>query len=244
MTSLVATLALLAGAQAAPTPAQLISDVFAKYHAAQKISGQIVLTQSIGQQSGALVTTLQLERPGKLYIRQVRQTANPVQWLVTCDGNTFSYDEPLPAELRKQRLVENLRVWDAKAKKFNPLTLKDAYAAAVKSLGDRSAPLDIAIARVEDLRAMRLQWSKLKYEGLVDRGDQKAHLVTGDWHEYGDAPATGTFRMVISEGRELLQYAVAEPVSVSGVVQTVVSTWNVNLKLDGEVDQSLFKVIL
>jgi outer membrane lipoprotein-sorting protein len=239
------TIALIAAAvlmpQGAPTPGKLISDMLAKYNSAKTVSGTIGLSQSAGQQGGTLGTTIHFERPGKLYIHQRKTQPAPKEWLVVSDGKLFSYDEPDRGDAPRKRLMESMTPLDRMTQKKQQLTIKEVYAAAALSLGDRSAPLDILISRPQDLQAIRLQWVNLKYSGETEINGEKLHVIEGDWKEYGDAPVSGKFRMLLSHGSDLRQYAISENFRINGAVTQVVSIWNVNVAVDGSVDQALFK---
>lgn len=219
-----------------PSPAKLLTDMFAKYAAAKSLSGSITLTQGTERETGQIVTELAYERPAKLYVRQSRTTQSRRVWLVTSDGKYFSYGKPDAGV--GGRLVEPV------SNSRRTLDLAGIYAATSASLGDRSVPLDIAISRREDLTAIRSQWATLEYVGKKELGGETVHVIEGKWREYGEAPATGKFTICIGLDSDLRVYAVTEPISIGGAVQNVVSRWDVQLKVDARVDASVFKVVL
>lgn len=219
-----------------PSPAKLLTDMFAKYSAAKSLVGTITLTQGTERESGTISTELAYERPAKLFIKQTRSTQSRRIWLVTSDGKHFSYGKPDAGV--GGRLVEPV------SNSRRTLDLAGIYAATSASLGDRSVPLDIAISRREDLNAIRSQWATLEYAGTKELGGETVHVIEGKWREYGEAPATGKFTICIGQDSDLRVYAVTEPISVGGAVLNVVSRWDVHLKVDGKVDASLFKVVL
>ncbi len=223
----------------APNSAQLISAMLAKYAAARSLTGTITLTQSAMDHAGQLRTTLQFELPSKLYLRQDLATGQGRTWLVTSDGKYFSYDVPkLPWQDRGTRLVEPV-VYRGRTQ-----SVREIYAASALSLGDRSAPLDIAIGRNEDLRYLKNQWASLRYQGRTKLRDEDVHVIMGDWREYGDAPASGQFRMMLSESGDLRQYALSENFALPTVGQkNVVSIWDVRLEVDAKPDPNLFKLV-
>lgn len=222
----------------APNPAQMLSEMIAKYSAAKSLVGTITLSQSAMNQTGQIRTYFQFEYPSKLYIRQDMTTGTGGRWLVTSDGKFFSYDVPkLPWQDKGTRLVEPV-VFQGKT-----LGVRDIYAAASLSLGDRSAPLDIAIGRSEDLRYLRNQWATLRYQGTTRLGEEEVHVIMGDWREYGDAPVSGQFRIMLNANNELRQYALSENFALPTVGQkNVVSIWDVRIDLLAKPDSGLFKL--
>ncbi len=226
----------------APSPAQIVSKMIGRYNAAQTLSGKIQLTSMIKGQGGSLVTKVQFELPSKLYIRQEKLYGDGRIWLVTSDGKRFSYEPPPglpPGKTQVNRLIEPINLKDGKS-----LTVRDVYAASVASIGDRSPVLDIAIGRKEDLEYLRFQWATLRYEGVTRYGDEEVHAISGDWREYGTAPVTGQFRMLINEAGDLRQYVISEKVNLETAgTQRLDSVWDVQLQVNGAVDPALFKLV-
>ncbi len=219
------------------SPSELISRMLQRYSSARSLTGSIVLSVTTMGQTAQARTDVQFELPSKLYLRQSRATAS---CLVTSDGKRFSYDAPkLTWHDKGVRLVEPVSLSNGKT-----LAVRDIYAAATASLIDRSAPLDIAIGRREDLEFLRRQWATLRYQGKVSHDGAEVHAITGDWKEYGDAPRTsGSFRMLISDSGDLKQYAVSETVDVPPLGnKTVVSVWEVSLTVNGKPNAELFRV--
>jgi hypothetical protein len=212
--------------------------MFAKFAGAQTLTGRIVLTQGAMNQSGQLVTEVQYERPSKLFIRQTKGTSS-TSVTVASDGKLFTYPAPkLPWQSEGTRLFESVKVRD------KTLTIGDIYSASGLSLIDRCAPLDIAIGRKEDLDFLRRQWATLEYKGTADRSGETVHVIMGSWRDYGNAPVTGQFRMLLSQDAELREYAVSEGVNIPdlGTRTTVMSVWDVKLQINGKPDPALFKV--
>lgn len=224
-----------------PSPSKLISTMLAKYAAAKTVVGTIKLTQAAGSESGVIETSLQFERPGKLVIRQVQAKSPPRVWLVTCDGKHFSYDPPSKEEgARLPRLVESVK------KDTGTMKLEDVYRASVLSLGDRSAPLDLVIGHREDLVFVTGQWATLTYGGKVKLGEADCHKIRGTWKEFPKGPAAGRFELWLDGNNEIRRYVVEQNVVVDANLAPlrVVSVWDVNLKIGGTPDESLFKVAL
>lgn len=239
MNTLVVLAALLAPGQDR-TPSQLVSAMLARYNGAQSMTGSITFTQSAGDSSGQIVTQLQFERPAKLYIRQEKKTANAQVRIITCDGKHFTYDKPNDGYgFGSGRLIEPVKVGNLN------LTLGEIYAiSAAKSIPDRSVPLDIAIGRKEDLEFIRSQWTNLRAGPSKEQGGEALSIVMGDWREYGSAPVTGRFQLSIGPSGDLRQYAIQETLVVEGQQISVLSRWDVDLKVNGAPDQKLFKLVL
>lgn len=236
-------------AQDAPDAKTLVEKMLARYHAAKTLTGTIKLTVSTKEGSAALDTTLQYERPNKLYIFQRKRVANPdpespSQWLVTSDGTMFSYNVPndrfhAAPTLRLVEPVNNQRV------KLEH-DLASIYSAASKSIGDRSMPLDVAVAGKEDLLYRAGQWASRQLQGTKEIAGKTAYLVGGNFRPYNGAEVIGKYQMAITADGELLNYIEEQYIGVEGRPDPVriVSTWEVQLQIDGQVNQALFKVVV
>jgi hypothetical protein len=217
----------------------LISKMLAYYSSAKTMTGTITQTVKVGNASEvALVTTLQFEKPSKLYLRQQKKAGNRRVWLTVSNGKEFSYNPPslgLSIDDPNRRLLEP--VVENNVTKY----VKDIYVAAASGLGDRSAPLDIAIGRNEDLRFLRDQWQTVEYKGTTDYEDLQVHVILGQWRQYGNVPASGQYRMFITDGGELKQFARSETLqNDAGQTMPVFTTWDVKLVKNGKVDPALF----
>src|SRR5579862_8720306 len=82
-------------AQTETSPAKtLISKMLAYYFSANTLTGNIVLTAAAGGGHTTWNTTVQFERPSKLYIQQARVNGPSEAWYITSDGKVFSYAAP------------------------------------------------------------------------------------------------------------------------------------------------------
>ncbi|MCB8933468.1 MAG: hypothetical protein M9921_00830 [Fimbriimonadaceae bacterium] len=241
---MIALLTVSVGAQesAKVSASGLVSRMLGRYSAASSMTGTIRFTQSAQRNSVTIETTLQYEKPSKLYIRQQLRSSEPMTWLVVSDGTQFSYNTPenLPGAANLPRLVEQVKQNDV------TLDTRGIYKAAASSIGDRSAPLDIVIGDPDDLKGLTFQWATLEYRGQVLVGDERLDLIAGRWRPYGTAPAHGTYEMYLTPSGELRRYVVVETVGAGPENPTVIevrSVWDVNLKIDGKVDPALFKVV-
>lgn len=243
MTTILAIAVAMAPGFAAPaaqgdgaSAASILTKMFARYGDAKTLKGTIVLTQSIGNQGGQLKTDIQFEYPSKLYLRQEKEFVKKETWLVTSDGKHFSYAAPYGPG-KGQRLIEPIRLATG-----TTLTVRDIYAAVTASIGDRSAPLDLAISRKEDLNYLRGQWASLTLDGAKDLNGEEVYAISGNWREYQTAPVSGRFQIFVSKEGDLKRYAIEESVKLDNSYR-VVSVWEVNLKINGEVDDKLFKLV-
>lgn len=220
----------------AETPAALVSKMLARYSSAQTLVGTIVFVQSAAGASVTTTTHVQYEKPSKLYVRQVRASSDPAESSITCDGARFSYDVPKDvAATPGQRLIETVEQGGVR------LDVKEIYAASGRSLIDRSAPLDIAISRLEDLKFLRNQWATVESLGKTEQDGEVRQMVGGQWREYGTAAVSGRYTMWIGPQGDLRQYEVRERLAVRDQAATeVVSSWQVKLTVNGKPDPALF----
>lgn len=221
-------------------PGELVSRMLAYYNDAETLTGTIVMLVKDNAGSVAVTTQIQYEKPNKLYIKQQKSTGDRRTWLVVSNGKHFSYNVPqnLENDNPNRRLVEAVKVGDV------TLTLRDIYAASAHGLADRSAALDIAISRTEDLRFLRDQWRTVEYKGQIEYDGVQVHVVSGQWRAYGTAPVQGQYRMYITDSGELRQFARSETMGDgTGVAIPLLSTWDVKLVKNGKPDEKLFEKV-
>jgi hypothetical protein len=241
------------GGQTGSTPPQttqkqlaapLISKMFAKYYAAKTLTGKITLTQGVDSESGKIETSLQFEKPGLLYIKQRLIASETRVWITSSDGKYFCYDMPDRInEGKRKRLVEKQFIHD-EVLGDEVLNVEDVYHVSSESLGDRSAPLDIAIARKLDLERVKGQWATLNYVGTTTYNGLTVHVINGDWRESSVKHVSGTYRMLVTDDGDLKQYSLSENVVFDSRLgpKTVVSVWDVDLKVNATPDKSLFVI--
>jgi hypothetical protein len=240
---------LVQGAPAQDAPASggaIISKMLARYAGASTLVGSIKYTVKAGNQTGSIDTVIQYERPKRLYIKQTTSVGQPRTWLVTSDGKLFSYDVPNDQYLAsKSRLVEKMQGALRSDGAVSNFDMTDVYKASVLSIGDRSAPLDIAIGKNEDLVYLKNQWATVKLVGKVPAGDREANHIVGNWRPYGRAKVAGTYEMFITDEGDLLRFVRHEMVAPDGggVPIPVDSIWDVNLTVGGTPDPALFKIV-
>ncbi len=237
---MITALALLIAVQDAKTPAQRVSEMLLRYYNAESLSGTITLTQTSGNVAVTVVTELDYVRPDKLSIRQTRRSSFPGQWVVTSDGTAFTYNEPGNADPKVHRLQEPMTTLQG-AK----LDIRGVYAACSNSLGERPAPLDIAIGRKEDLQALKIQWSTLGAVDAVGTPPAGTTVVGGRWREYDGAAETATYQMWISPSGDLKRFMQFERLMVEAgrPSQLVTSDWVVDLKIGQVPDSKKFVLV-
>ena len=241
-------LAMIAIAQESPQENQgsvnaslLVQKMIEYYNDAATMTGTIVMTTKVGDESLSITTNLQFEKPSRIYVRQQKSLGDKRVWLIVSDGKLFAYDAPGLAawEDPKKRLAEPVTYLGVKK------TFRDIYAVGATGLGDRSTPLDIAIGRTEDLKYVRDQWRSVNYRGKSTHLGQEVNVVMGEWRPYGNAEVQGQYRMLITPGGELKEFARSEMVKPQGAPQAfnVVTTWAVNLKKDDRPDPNLWATV-
>lgn len=234
-----------------PSAKKLIEKMLVRYYTAKSMTGTIKLTVASEGASASLMTTLQFEKESKLYIYQQKLSANPdpgqpTKWLVTSDGNMFSYNVPN----EKFEAAPGLRLVEPVHNARNGINLdfRAIYTAASKSLGDRSMPLDIAIAQKSDLEYRRNQWATFVVEGQKEVGGKSCYVVSGNFRFYLGADPVGKFQMLITDEGDLVQYVEEQNIAIGpergARVVKVTNQWDVSLTVNGKVDPALFKVVL
>ena len=249
VSTLLASILLVQGGGQAPTTdaAGIISKMFAYYNGTTSLSGTIHMTQSAAGHSVTLDTEIAFVAPSKLYIKQYLNGAEPKTWLVTSDGKVFSYDVPNTTRFAKSR--PTARLMETVQPGPVALTYRDIYHATALSLGDRSVPLDLAIGSVEEMRAIRDQSATVVYGGHEDLNGVSVNVINGQWREYGRAPVSGTYQMMITDDGQLKRYSRKETLAIdegNGArldPQQVTTVWDVNLQVNAKPDESVFAVV-
>lgn len=238
MTSLFA--ALIVG-QAPSSAAELLTKMLGHYRNTVSAVGSIKTVITDGAGKVGITTELQYERPSKLYIRQSVSGGKVRDMIVTSDGELFSYDVPRGHGRSREnsRLVELVRANDGFL-----LEVAHIYGAAVNSLHDRSAALDIVMSRPEDLRYLRNQWATLEILREVEIAGKKATVVGGRWRQDDGSTANGSYEISISAEGELLRYVQREPFVVDKRTVYAVYTYDVDVRINEKPKPELFKVIL
>jgi len=266
-TAVIAVAALLQG-QGQSRAGALVSKMLSHYYSANTISGNMTYQQSavdpIQNQKFAIhgSTKVQIERPNKLFIVQTSDLPGAGNGRIVSNGQRFLYNVPQDTrELTRTlgsdsqlsgQLIEDVVQFDYNSQTKNILDVAQIYTVGSAGLPlHPAAPLDIAISRHDALKAFSDQLASVSDQGTSTINGKSAHIVTGDWRQYVDAPVSGTYQLAITDDGDLLQYILNEQVepagadSRGGVVRmaqsiSVTTTWNVDLAVNGPVDEKLF----
>ena len=266
MITIIAAAALLTSQDAASQPSALVSQMLAKYNSEKTLSGKLTYSQSAADSNGKSYTshgstTVQLEKPAKLYIVQTSDDPELSPGRIVSDGTRFVYNIPqdtrniagtLSAGGQNSQLVESVTQYNYDTLQNDTLDMGQIYFVGRGGLPLHPAPpLDIAINRHDDLKAFVEELATVVDQGSATINGQQAHLIGGDFRQYEGAPVSGTYQLAITDGGDLLRYVLKEKVSDSGISSTgaivrtpvidVTTTWDVDLKVDGQVDENLFK---
>ncbi|MFZ4506705.1 MAG: hypothetical protein ACOYON_03295 [Fimbriimonas sp.] len=229
---------LAVGAQGAePDAATLITKMFRHYSEAQTLTGQIRWIQRAKGIAIQTDTDVAFERPSKLYIKQTQNGSEPKTWLITSDGKLFSYNKPEVLRGPESRLVEPVFASGVSQ------SIRDIYAVGIRSIGDKSVPLDIAISRREDLSTLRGQWATFQVVGKEKLRETNCYVIEGKWREDPGMRPTGTYQLWLSPDGDILRFALKELfASPQGEIE-VTSTWDASLVVNGQVNAKQFTVV-
>lgn len=245
LTALIAAAVVVQGSQAqaapGPKPAELISKMLARYAEAKSLTGKIEYSQTAGQTSVKGQTELQYLRPDKLYVQQVFNSWRGKEtYRIVSDGKRFVYN--LPERLREPGHYDELT--ERVQQQGRNLEVRDMYGIGASGLFDKSVPLDIAIGRIDDLKIFRAQLATVNYLGQEKIDGQEAFLIGGEWKQYAEAAVSGSYKMAITDGGDLLAYSIKETVAQADAKlppTDVVTSWKVMLTVNGNPDERLFK---
>lgn len=234
-------------AGAPPSGADLISKMFAYYARATSLSGTITMTQKAQSTSVTLNTTIAYETPSKLYLKQVLNSSQPRTWMVTSDGTDFSYDYPNDRRFAGSK-TEPGRLEEPVNFNGNSLNYQDIFRAALRSLGDLGIPELLAIGGRTNFSVIKGQIATIEYGGTSKIGGVTVVVLKGTWRSAPQAVPSAKYEMDITPEGELKRYSQDEIFGMktpSGTIppQEILTTWDVDLKVDAKPDESLFKVV-
>jgi hypothetical protein len=226
------------------SPSKIMSRMFAHYAEANSVVGTIRMTQSAQGKAVHTQTELQFERPSKIFLRQVRDGLKGRQWLLTSDGNTFSYNRPDDEDYGRDRYVEYVTQHN------KALTISEEMLAAYKSLGDVNPILESTVASKEWLTRLTQQWATLVYHGRATVNGKDVAEVTGEYRDTNLVKVSGTFSAYVTDEGELVRYQLKQIMQVGNptnpretIPVEVVTTWDSDLKLNGRTDPTLYRVV-
>lgn len=235
----------------APAPAEkvtassIVSKCLALYYGATSISGKIDHTVEAMGKSQTISTVLFAEKPSKLYLLQTRTAPDPQTWLVTSDGDRFSYQEPAGVALSNnpnERLVEP--VVDFKQRHQ---TISDIFQATSSSIGDVSDPLVMVIGWPGAQKALLKRWSTLTLKGQTDVSGKIQYTVGGTYSQKDITGEVGTYQMVIDQDGNLISYEIDHYYTAGTDSQKPIlirNVWTCGLTLNQPIDETHFKVKL
>lgn len=242
ITTLLAVVALSSQVADQAKAAPIVSKMFARYAGARTLSGTIKTTAVCKYGAPTIDTKIQYERPSKLFLWQRANLNTPLLGVITSDGLTFSYDNPSPERTSHVRLVEAVKHGGVDQ------TVAEIFTAGATAMPDDTAPVRIAIARVEHLKYLKNQWATLELKGreAID-GIQTNHIV-GDYRVDPASPVSGTFEMFITDDGDLMRFVMhtlIAPAANGTAIEPfpLDTTWECRLEVNGKIDPSLFRVL-
>ncbi|MBL8049475.1 MAG: hypothetical protein JNJ45_12420 [Chthonomonas sp.] len=222
-------------AETQQTPGQFLSKVIFRYAEAKTIQGSFKCVSTANGLRVEVNSAVAIERPSKVYLRQVRGGAVPEDTVITSDGKKFSYDAPIELKnTRGERLMEF--VWKEGAKA--PMSVGEVVQIGQQRLPDYSAPLWLMMSYRIDLEFLRGCWGKVAWQqesnGLLSVG--------GTYKEYPLATEAGTWQLWATPEGDLKRYALSVPIVEGGRQITVSNVWTIDVKLNAEVAPETFKL--
>ena len=253
MTSLLL-LALATSPQAAtpqetgPKPAALLGKMFARYAEANALSGRVNYRQvgtANGQSAELTVTTeFAILRPAQLRIVQSSSKHKQKKFVVTSDGNEFTYDVP------DLEAGPNLRLSQPAVDPAGAPNVGRLLAFSRASLPDSRSPfLAVACGAVWDLKNLQGQWASLQSGGPGDVNGVACHIVKGKWRQAASQSPTGTFAAWITPEGDLLKYSTEEKLDFNDEnkkplgTATILSEWTGTVTLNPVIADGTFKVV-
>lgn len=236
-----------------PSAGVLISEMMAKYSAAQTLTGTVESIIQSGNNAVKLSSYIQYDREKRgLYIRQTKANAKRDHTVLVSDGSRFIYANPMSGEGHRDRvpyLVETAIRREATMTTEGPrvietpMSVGEIYIAGSLGLFDRNVPIDMAVARLEDLQFFRGQLVSFVNKGLEDFNGVKAYKISGQWKAYASAQnAQGEYDIFITPEKDLVGYRTFETFALEKGVFKVISTWLCSFKIGGTPDPKLFTV--
>jgi hypothetical protein len=219
--------------QKAPDASALVSAMFAKYHAADRIRGRAEATVEVGDEKFKITTEVEIQRPLRLRILQSVEAAKRRRFLVVSDGSRFSYDKPLerPALDSEGRLFETVA---------EGMTLGDIYRIASGSLAERNVLLDVVIADVRDLSLLRDQWVGLEAAGEVEVGGRRAVKVIGQWRKFAGEEVSAALELWVTPEGDLKRMAIKQLPGAGAV--SAQRVWEIEIHTGVALDDKVFEV--
>ncbi|CAN5597600.1 hypothetical protein BH11ARM2_BH11ARM2_34730 [soil metagenome] len=228
-----ALLALQAPAQDIPSGGPLISQMLARYAAAQTVQGTIITTQSARGVKVTTRTEIAIEKPAKVRIAQTRDGSQGGTWLVVSDGRMVGYPRP-KGVFGKERFTDPVQGG-----------LEDIYTAVQNSLGEKSVPLNIVMGRKGDLMAFVGMLTPTKLGDKATLNGETVQIVNAEFRDAPGRATRGPIAMAITPTGELRRLVQKEKIIIaevkSGEIE-ITTAYDVNLKLDAPIVGNPFVV--
>lgn len=225
------------------TPAAVISKMMKHYAEAPSVAGESEWKQEARGTAISIRTRFQIQRPSRIYIYQESPTVGKRRWLVTSDGQEFSY----PAETVDR---VDLRLTERVILQNEILNCGQILIASRRGLGDPLNPfIELACASRTGLRVLTQQWIGFKDVGQGTVNGQAVRVITGAYKPDPLLQPTGTYTLAINSKFELVRYETKETIGVpAGQGQQnqsveVTTSWTGSAEVDGKIDETLFKVV-
>jgi hypothetical protein len=222
------------------TPAGLISNMFAYYTSAVTLAGSIRMTQEAQGRAVVTDTDVQFVRPNRIYVRQSEHGGEGRSFLLTSDGQTFSYDKPKDIQ-GPARCVEYTRT------AYQLLDLSDIYTATLNSIVDPSPILNVAIGRKPDLIRLTGQLLDYRIVGSYKDGSDTIYQIAGQYATAPNHPVAGKYQIDVSETGAFRRFVIKQYYAVPGHANMppveVTTTWVSTLQVDAKTNDSLFKTV-
>jgi hypothetical protein len=226
----------------APNATTIVQRMLARYHGAERLIGEVTMTQRTGQATVTFVTRVQFDKPSKLWIEQRNVEKNTLVGAIS-DGTHFTYDPPSGVDLygSRDRYTEAVKQGD-----YEQNVRDDMYPVFRLAATDRSPILDVAFGRRADLEDLMAQWAEMKIHSRVKIGDVQATAIVGRWRANPMEPISGAFEAYITDDLDFIRYVVNEKRSFVVEGRTIpleISTvWNSTLKVNSETRPELYHV--
>lgn len=227
-------------------PSVVVSKMLQRYASAESLSGKIV--QEVADGAGKVKTTTDVRfiRPNYVFIEQDNKGRNGLNRKLVSDDKKFMYTPPdsTPVGVKPRQFLIELRHLKNPANNVETvLYMGDMYNAAHVSLAP-STILDLAIAFPKHLEDFaRINIATIQLAGMVDVQGKQAYRITGKWRPYvGQNTETGYYELLVSTSFDVLRFSLSETYSVQGRSVKLTITETADLKVNAEVDRSIFKV--
>lgn len=260
------------GDQAAvPTVADIVQGVAKRYLDAESFAGTITKTQTAGEFKRIYVTTLQAQRPNKLFLSQEWLQPKPGEtsrWTVISDGAQWRYDAPQSEKfVNAPPQFEPTAVEESATGVRRVLKFNDFINGARRSLGDPWNPyLQFTMqspgegnntslrAYINRMQKLTVVPRKLKdgsdgwaLKGLIQWGAKFADKITAVGVSE-EVDRVERFEMQLSKDFDIKKVQTVESVRIVPEGSNVptdlnISTvWEGDIKLNSDLNQALFRV--